>query len=72
VRFLRGPFAALLARMATLSCFPVAIVTLRLSRRIPPIKHIRRGFVSRVALILGVHGAEPTTARHRLRAEREA
>ena len=72
VRFLRGPFAALLARMATLSCFPVAIVTLRLSRRIPPIKHIRRGFVSRVALILGVHGAEPTTTRRRLRAEREA
>jgi hypothetical protein len=26
VRFLRGPFAALLARMAALSCFPVAIV----------------------------------------------
>src|SRR6266478_3908549 len=25
VRFLRGPFAALLARMAALSCFPVAI-----------------------------------------------
>ena len=34
VRFLRGPFAALLARMAALSCFPVAIVPLRLSRRI--------------------------------------
>ena len=29
VRFLRGPFAALLARMAALSCFPVAIVPLR-------------------------------------------
>jgi hypothetical protein len=28
--------------------------------------------VSRVALILGVRGAEPTTARRRLRAEREA
>jgi hypothetical protein len=40
VRFLRGPFAALLARMAALSRFPVAIVPLRLSQRIPPIKHI--------------------------------
>src|ERR1019366_9604403 len=39
--------------MAALSCSPVAIVLLRLSRRIPPIKHIRRGFGSRVALILG-------------------
>src|SRR5215831_4625617 len=56
VRFLRGPFAALLARMAALSCFPVAIGPLRFSRRIPPIKHIRRGVASRVALILGVHG----------------
>ena len=71
VRFLRGPFAGLLVT-AALSCFPIAIVPLRLSRRIPAIKHIRRGFVSRVALILGVHGAEPTTARRRLRAEREA
>jgi hypothetical protein len=53
VRFLRGPFAALLARMAALSCFLVAIVPLRLSRRIPPIKLIRRSFVNRVALILG-------------------
>ena len=53
MRFLRGPFAALLARMAALRCFPVAIVPVRLSRRIPPIKHIRRGFVSRVALIWG-------------------
>jgi hypothetical protein len=44
----------------------------RLSLRIQPIKHIKRGFVSRVALILGVHGTEPTTARRRLRAEREA
>jgi hypothetical protein len=60
-----------LARIAALGCF-LAIVPLRLSRRIPPIKHIRRGFVSRVALILGVHGAEPTAARRRLRAEREA
>jgi hypothetical protein len=60
------------ARMAALSGFPVAIVPLRLSQRIPPIKHIRRGFVSGVALILEVHGAEPTTARRRLRAEREA
>ena len=33
---------ALLARMAALRCFPVAIMPLRLSRRIPPIKHIRR------------------------------
>src|SRR6266404_5806332 len=40
--------------------------------RIPPIKHIRRGVASRVALILGVHGTEPTIARRRLRAEREA
>ena len=32
VRFLRGPFAALLARMAALSCFPVAIGPLRFSR----------------------------------------
>ena len=47
-RFLRGPFAALLARMAALGCFPGAIVPLRLSRRIPPLKHIRRGFVTRV------------------------
>ena len=39
-----------------LSCFPVAIGPLRFSRRIPPIKHIRRGVASRVALILGVHG----------------
>ncbi len=70
--FLRGPFATLLARMAALSCFPVAIVPLRLSRRIPPLKHIRRGFMTRVALILGVHGAGSTTARSCLRAEREA
>jgi len=54
VRFLRGPFAALLARMAALSCFQVAIGPLRFSRRIPPIKHIRRGVASRVALILEV------------------
>ena len=51
MRFLRGPFAALLARMAALRCFPVVIVPLRLSRRIPQSRHIRRGFVSRVALI---------------------
>jgi hypothetical protein len=61
VRFLRGPFATLLARMAALSCFPVAIGPLRFFRRIPPIKHIRRGVASRVALTLGVHGTEPTT-----------
>ena len=54
MRFLRGPFAALLARMAALSCFQVAIGPLRFSRRIPPIKHIRRGVASRAALILGV------------------
>ena len=62
VRFLRGPFAALLARMAALSCFPVAIGPLRFSRRIPPIKHIRRVVASRVALTWGVHGTEPTTS----------
>src|SRR5260370_9136656 len=62
VRFLRGPFAALLARMAALSCFPVAIGPLRFSRRIPPIKHIRRVVASRVALTWGAHGTEPTTA----------
>src|SRR4029077_15186721 len=33
-----------------LSCLPVAIVPLRLSGPIWPIKHIRRGFVSRFAL----------------------
>ena len=38
VRFLRGPLATLLARMAALSCFPVAIGPLRFFRRIPPIK----------------------------------
>jgi hypothetical protein len=43
VRFLRGPFA-LLARMAALSCFRVAIGPLRFSRRIPPIKHIGAHF----------------------------
>jgi hypothetical protein len=32
----------------------------------------RARFVSRVALILEVHGTEPSTARRRLRAEREA
>ena len=31
-----------------------------------PTKHIRRGFVSRFALVLWAHGAEPTTARRRL------
>ena len=31
VRFLRGPFAALLARMVAFNCFPVAIVPLRLA-----------------------------------------
>src|SRR4029450_8490569 len=39
---------------------------------IPPLKHIRRSVASRVALFLGVHGVEPTTARRRLRAEQEA
>ena len=32
MRVLRGPFAALLTRMAALSCLPIAIVPLRLSR----------------------------------------
>ena len=70
VRFLRGPFAALLARMAA-------------SASLSPSGHsdypggtrqlnIFCDFLSRVALILGVHGAEPTTARRRLPAEREA
>ena len=30
-RFLRGPFATLLARMVAFNCFPVAIVPLRLA-----------------------------------------
>src|SRR5205807_6346193 len=59
VRFFRGPFATPLASMAALSCFRVAIGPLRFARRIPPIKHIRRGVA--VALTLGVHGTEPTT-----------
>ena len=42
VRFLRGPFAALLVRMAALNCFPVAIVPLDYPSGIPPVKHIRR------------------------------
>ena len=70
VRFLR-PFDALLARKAALSRFAVAIGPLRFSERIPPIKHIWRGFASRVAVILGVW----SRADHRssfLRAEREA
>jgi hypothetical protein len=71
MRFLRGPFDALLARMAALSCFAVAMAT-SISERIPLIKHIWRGFASRVAVILRVHGVEPTSARRRLRAEREA
>ena len=52
MRFLRARFAALLTRMAALSCLPIAIVTTPI---IPgtPTKHIRRGFVSRFALILG-------------------
>jgi hypothetical protein len=41
VRFLRGPFAALRHRATPKS------------QRIPPIEHIQRGFVSRVALIWG-------------------
>src|SRR5207248_7839691 len=47
------PFDALRARMA-LRCFAVAIGPLRFSELIPPIKHIWRGFASRVAVILGV------------------
>jgi len=61
--------------MAALSRFPVAIVPLRLSAYPSGSRQsniFRRGFVSGVALILGVNGAEPTTARRRLRAEREA
>ena len=54
MRFLRGPFAALLARMAALSCFPVAIWAFPIFQAIPPNKHIRRGVASRAALILGV------------------
>jgi hypothetical protein len=64
MRFLRGPFAALLTRMAALSCLPITIGNSNYPGN--PTKHIRRGFVSRFALILGVHGAEPTTARRRL------
>jgi hypothetical protein len=44
VRFLRGPFDALLARMAALSCFAVAIGPLRFSERTVAIKHIQRSF----------------------------
>ena len=59
-------------RMAALSLFAVPIGLFRFSERTAPIKYIQRGFASRVAVILGVHGVEPTTARRRLRAEREA
>jgi hypothetical protein len=44
VRFLRGPFDALLARMAVLSCFAVAIGPLRFSERTVAIKHVQRSF----------------------------
>ena len=56
VRFLRDPFDALLARMTAVSFFAAAIWSLRFSERIAPIKHIQRGFTSRVAVILGMHG----------------
>ena len=42
MRFLRGPFVALLARMAALICFLVAIVPLQLSRRIRQLAHRTR------------------------------
>src|SRR5262249_58345431 len=44
------------AGRAAWSCFPVPIGPPRFSGGFPPIKHIRRGVASRVALILGVHG----------------
>jgi len=56
VRFPRDPFDALLARMAAVSFFAAAIWSLRFSERTAPIKHIQRGFASRVAVILGMHG----------------
>jgi hypothetical protein len=46
VRFFLGPFVSLLARMAALSRFPVAILPLQHSAD-RPIKHIRRSFVDR-------------------------
>jgi hypothetical protein len=63
VRFLRGPFDALLVRMAAGSRFAIAIEVFRFYERTAPIKHIRPGFASQVAVILGVHGVEPTIAR---------
>jgi hypothetical protein len=51
VRFFLGPFVTLLARTAALSRVPVAIVPFRFST--DRLKHIRRGFVSPVGLILG-------------------
>jgi hypothetical protein len=56
VRFPRDPFDALLARMAAVSFFAAAIWSLRFSERTAAIKHIQRGFASRVAVILGMHG----------------
>jgi hypothetical protein len=56
VRFLRDPFDALLARMTAVSFFAAAIWSLRFSERTTPIKHIQRGFASRAAVILGMHG----------------
>jgi hypothetical protein len=46
VRFPRGPFDALLMRMAALSLFAVAIGAFRFSERTAPTKHIRRSFAS--------------------------
>ena len=51
MRFFLGPFVTLLARTAALSRVPVAIVPFRFSP--DQLKHIRRGFVSPVGLILG-------------------
>ena len=51
MRFFLGPFVTLLARTAALSRVPVAIVPFRFST--DRLKHIRRGFVSPVGLILG-------------------
>jgi hypothetical protein len=72
VRFLRVPLRRPPGEDGRLELLPSHHRATRLSLRIQSIKHIKHGFVSRVALILGVHGAEPTTARRRLRAEREA
>ena len=51
MRFFLGPFVTLLVRTAALSRVPVAIVPFGFST--DRLKHIRRGFVSPVELILG-------------------